>query len=142
MSICLPFDAVVGLSALQLHTLANIGSELDAAEEQSCVIFSMLVEGLDETLRRTYQAAAEAARNADHLSEASTVWDKVGAFADDILTVLASLKELYPHCGTPQLYDLALDYKLASQQRSADSKEEASCLNENRIPAGLFPAMS
>ena len=141
MSGCLPFDTVGGISVLQLQTLFSVGNELDAKEEQSCAIFSLLVEALNETLRRTYQAAAKAASDADDPLETAAIWEKLGSFADDILTVLSSLKELYPFCGTPELYDLALDYKSAAQRRAADDREEALCLSENWIPAGLFPVM-
>ncbi len=142
MSTCLPFDAVVAVSVVQLDTLVMVGNQIDVKNIQSCFVFSSLVEGLQEVLRQTYRAAAGAARDADTPTEAAIVWEKMGAFADGILKKLFSLKEVYHDCGTPALYDLAVDYKSACQRRHADSQEEAACQNENRIPAGLFPAMT
>ena len=142
MSICLPFDDLVAVSTVHLGTLASVASQIDSKSEQSCLVFASLVEGLEEVLRQTYQAAAKSAREADNSADTASVWEKMGVFADGVLNGLFSLKEVYIDCGTPELYDLALDYKLACQRRYADSQEEAACQNENRIPAGLFPAMT
>ena len=142
MSACLPFDAVVTASAVQLDTLVMVGNQIDVKNTPSCFVLSSLVEGLQEVLRQTYRAAAGTARDAGNPSEAAIIWEKMGTFADGILKKLSSLKEVYYDCGTPALYDLALDYKSACQSRHAGSQEEAACQNENRMPAGLFPAMT
>ena len=142
MSTCLPFDAVVALSAVSLDTLAAVGNQIDAGNTQSCFVFTRLVEGLQAALRQTYQFAAQAARDADTPAEAAVIWEQMGGFADGILKKLFSLKEVYYDCGTPALYDLALEYKSACQRRYHDSQEEAACQNQNKIPAGLFPVMT
>lgn len=142
MSTCLPFDALVAVSAIQLDTFAAIGNQIDAQNTQSCFVFARLVEGLETVLRQTYQAAARSARDAGNPADAAVIWEQMGGFVDGILKKLSSLKEVYHDCGTHALYDLALEYKFASQRRHNDSQEEAACQNENRIPAGLFPAMT
>ncbi len=43
----------------------------------------------------------------------------------------------YPQCGTPELYDLTLDYIIAAQGRRSQNMEDAECL-KMPVPNGLF----
>lgn len=142
MSIGLPFDTLVAVSEVQLETLAAIGNPRAVEHAAPPFILSKLVGALQETLRRTYAAAATAAREADGPAEAADVWKRMGTFTDAVLELLVLLKDNLSDGSSSALYDLALDYKLACQRRYTDCEGEVSCLNENRIPAGLFPVLN
>ncbi len=57
--------------------------------------------------------------------------------------MLKAWKDIYPHCGTPELYDLALDYKIAAQERLTENMQDAEWLKNNpAAPNGLFQPMN
>ena len=62
-------------------------------------------------------------------------------FCDLALNALRSLKEKFPYCGTPELYDLALDYKLVADERYQENLRDSECLSL-KIPENLFPKRS
>jgi hypothetical protein len=66
------------------------------------------------------------------------IWKAIEGFCDFTITTLKDLKDKYPGCGTPELYDLALDYKLACQKRHRGAIEEATC-QKVAMPDRLFP---
>jgi hypothetical protein len=112
------------------------GKTLDPLKEGSCEVFSRHVDNVESAIRHTYQVTAYlAVRSVDPIC-AAKMWMEMSAFCDDALRVLKSLKDVYAHCGTPAVYDLALDYKLASDKRYAQNTEDAECL---KTPIRLFP---
>ena len=67
--------------------------------------------------------------------------NKDSEICDSILKALKSLKDSRPECGTPQLYDLALDYKNAAFKRY-QLNQEAIQWEKTEIPEGLFPKIT
>lgn len=144
MGASVPFDSLVEVSQVQLRTFAAVGSELDAHNENMARALSTLAETHEDLLKRFYQVVAIAAKQAEHPADAAAAWDMMVSFANDTLSTLSASFDFHNRFAgnsARRLRDLALDYKLASEQRRDASQEEAACLNENRIPAGLFPAM-
>ncbi len=68
----------------------------------------------------------------------SKIWRQMSGLCSHTLQALTGLKEKYPYCGRPALYDLALDYKLASDKRYREVMEEMAC-QKMEFPKGLFP---
>ena len=62
-------------------------------------------------------------------------------FCQSALAILTSLKHKYPDCGTPALYDMVLDYKLACDKRYRGAMEELAC-QKTEFPKGLLPEMN
>ena len=61
-------------------------------------------------------------------------------FCSNTLQTVATLREKYRSSGTPQLYDLALDFKLACDKRYRAVLEEIECRNTT-LPNGVLPEM-
>jgi hypothetical protein len=141
MSTCLNFDDIVALGEPQIAHLQTVGDSFpDSEAPGACIAFSKQVRIVESFLTQTYAVAASIARRSEDLTEVSTVWDRMGKFCTVALHVLTGLKNKYPYCGTPELHDLALDYKLACSKRYHNSLEEIEC-QKNQLPKGLFPEM-
>jgi hypothetical protein len=82
--------------------------------------------------------AALTARRSETLEQEAEVWKEMSALGDSLIVTLKSLKEKFPGCGTRELYDVALDYKLASEKRHSLTVEAIKC-ETIRMPEGLFP---
>ena len=96
-----------------------------------------IVEGV---LVQSYGIAAAMARKADDLSDVAEIWNAMSLFCRSALTSLGALKNKYPYCGTPALYDRVLDYKLACDKRYRGAMEEVEC-QKKEFPKGLLPEM-
>jgi hypothetical protein len=62
----------------------------------------------------------------------------MGDLGDAVVTVLRELKSTYPNCGTPELYDLMLQYRGEAQERYYQNLQDSEC---QTTPAGLFPKL-
>ena len=139
MSTCLSFEDIVALGDPQISHLEEIGQTfLDANTRGACEAFSKQVRLLESCLVQTYAVAASIARKSDDLLEVSQIWDRMRQFCTKVLQVLTGLKDKYPDCGTPELYDLALDYSLACTKRHHNTLDELAC-QTTPLPKGLFP---
>jgi hypothetical protein len=84
--------------------------------------------------------AATLAKKAEALNEVGEIWNAMGMFCRSTLASLAKLKDKYPDCGAPELYDVVLDYKLACDKRYRGALEELAC-QKTEFPKGLLPEM-
>jgi hypothetical protein len=100
--------------------------------------FSRQTRVVEGVVTQTYAVAASLARKAEDLEEVAEIWRRTGEFCQSALQRLAKLKEKYPHCGAPELYDLVLDFKLACEKRHKGVLEEQACLSTD-FPKGLLP---
>jgi len=66
------------------------------------------------------------------------MWKGMNELCDQALSALKHLKDVYPNCGTPELYDLTLDYKSAAYKRYTENLQDSECRN-TPLPTGLFP---
>jgi hypothetical protein len=139
MAVCLKFDDILDLGKPQLAHLEEVGNSFASMETPgACEAFAREVRLLESFLIQTYAVAVAVAKRADNFEEVAQVWQHMGLFCTKALHSLKKLKDKYPHCGTSQLFDLALDYKLACEKRFRGISEEIECQKQN-LPKGLFP---
>jgi len=141
MTGCLTIDDVARLSREPIEGLRRTAAELDPGDADSSRIFAKEVARVETALKQTYKAAALMARRTDTLEEEAEVWRRMQEFAGAVVDVLKQLTEVFPNCGTPELYNLALDYRLAADKRLANISESLQCQNLP-TPEGLFPRMT
>jgi hypothetical protein len=139
MKTCLSFSDLLDVSRPQIDEMQRIGDAYpDATSYDACVAFSRQVRLVEGIVVQTYGVAATVAKKAGDLEEVAEVWHGMSRFCQSAMEMLADLKHKYPSCGTPQLYDLLLDYKLAADQRFKGTMEEAAC-QTTEFPPGLLP---
>ena len=116
-------------------------ASLNPDEEGSSQEFRLRVDAIRDVLRHTYRAIAFAAKRSGDSTESIKLWSCFIQTADVALELLKEAKGKFPNCGSPELYDLALDYRLAASERLHQNREDEAC---GKIPApkGLFPSVS
>jgi len=138
MSACISFQDLVAINQPQVAALEQIGGSFpDAQSPGACEAFSRQVRQVEGVLRNTYGVAAALVRKAETLEEVSATWRQMSDLCNQALQSLKVLKDKYPYCRTPELYDLALDYKLASEKRFQHIMEELAC-QKKEFPKGVF----
>lgn len=100
--------------------------------------FSERVRHVEAAIIHTWQLTAFASLREADPAAAAKLWKAMSQLCDNALAVLKAVKETYPDCGTPQLYDLTLDYKIAADKRHYQNLEDAECA-QTPPPNGLFP---
>ena len=126
----------------QLTEIATVGASFaDANDEGACAEFRHQVAVLEGTLKQTFRAATLLAKKSVELEEVADVWKRMSDFCDSVLAILSSLKVKYPDCGTPELFDLALGYEQACEDRLRDVQEEIECQKMD-LPKGLLPELN
>ncbi|HEY3760220.1 MAG TPA: hypothetical protein VGN23_00535 [Verrucomicrobiae bacterium] len=142
MKTCLSFNDILQVDQPQIDEMQRVGNSFpDGSTVEACTAFSRQVRRLEGFVVLTYGMAAASAKKADDLNEVAEIWGKMSNFCHSALQILANLKDKYSQCGTPELYDLVLDYKSAADKRRAGTLEEASC-QKMELPKGLFPKLS
>ncbi|MHB8520979.1 MAG: hypothetical protein ACYDH9_09480 [Limisphaerales bacterium] len=142
MSACLSFNEIVEVGQPQIAEMDRLGNLYPSADAPgACAAFTRQVRLGEGIVVQTYGVAAALARKAGELSEVAGIWKRMSQFCQSSLEVLARLKHKYPDCGTPELYDLVLDYKLAADKRFKGVMEEQAC-QKTDLPKGLFPELS
>ena len=129
---------VTNLTRSPVEELRFVGERLDPAKADSITLFSKRVAAVEAVLKFAYKMAALAAKRSETPEQEADVWRDMNEIADSIITILNSLKGKFPDGGTPELYDLALDYKLAAEKRYSLTLESIKCQNLP-MPEGLFP---
>ena len=134
-------ELINSVNRCQIAELQKAGKELDPTAYDSCAVFSQHVRNVQAAVTHTYQLTAFAAiRRADPV-EAATLWKEMVQFCEMALGALKGLKAIYAHCGTHELYDLALDYRMEAEKRYLQNLQDSECSNIP-VPEGLFPKMS
>jgi hypothetical protein len=138
--VILELDAV---NRCQISEMEKAARELDPGSPDSCIQFGRHVQNVQAAIIHTYQIVAYQAIRDKDPAVAAARWKAMSDFCDAALATLKDLKNAHPHCGTPELYDLALDYKSAAFDRYLANQEDSECLKANKgeIPSGLFPKM-
>jgi len=138
----LSFADVLAVGRPRIAELERIGNMFSDGElAEACAAFSHEVGVVEGTVVQTYGIAATFARKAEDLRDAADVWKKMSQFCQAALEVLSRLKDKYPRCGTTELYDRVLDYKLAADKRHEGAIKEAECQTMD-FPKGLLPELS
>ena len=141
MKACLSFNDILEVGKPQIQAMQSIGDAYPTADAPGArVAFTRQVRIVEGTVVQTYGAAATLARKAEDLTDIAEIWSEMSLFCRSALTILSGLKHKYPDCGTNELYDMVLDYKLACDKRYKGVMEEVACQNAS-FPKGLLPEM-
>ena len=141
MKACLNFNDILEVGQPQVQEMQRIGDAYASADVPgACVAFTRQVRIVEGIVVQTYGVAAALARKSENLDEVSEIWSQMSFFCRSALTSLSSLRHKYPYCGTPELYDMVLDYKLACDKRYRGVMEELACQSTD-FPKGLLPEM-
>lgn len=139
MKTCLSFEDIVTVGQPRITELQRVGDSFpDAFSPGALLAFSRQVKNVEAAVVQTYAIAATAAKKADTHDEVADIWKLMGQLCESALQALSGLMNKYPECGTSQLYDLVLDYKLACDERQRGALEEKTCLTME-FPKGLLP---
>jgi inhibitor of KinA sporulation pathway (predicted exonuclease) len=139
MKTCINFDELIQIHQPQIEEMQRVGNSFaDPRTQEACKAFTEQVRLVEGAIRQTYREAVALARRAADAAELAEIWQRMGGFCRAALQALAALKDRYPDCGAPELYDLALDYKNACDERHAEVMEEIACQGRS-FPPGLFP---
>lgn len=141
MNPCLTIKDLVELNQEEVLRTTEKAASLDSKAPAASAIFGQQVKALHVSLLSTYRLAAHLAKRTEDVGMLAEIWKAVSRACDEILRVLQTLKDDYPLCGTPELYDLALDYKNAANKRYELNREAVEWKNET-MPAGLFPELT
>jgi hypothetical protein len=134
-------DVLNSVNRCQIAEMEKIARQLDPEQPASCARFGDQVRNVQAAIIHTWQMTAYASLRQSEPAAAAKLWKAMSEFCDHALTVLRQVKETFPRCGTPELYDLTLDYKIAADQRHYQSLEDAECAL-TPAPKGLFPPTS
>ncbi|MGA2864994.1 MAG: hypothetical protein ABSF95_10975 [Verrucomicrobiota bacterium] len=113
------------------------GKQLDPSQIESREAFGAHVRNVQAAIIHTYALIAHASVQETSAEAAAALWKGMVELCEDALKVLWKLKSLYPNCGTPELYDLTLDYRQEAEERYHQNLEDSQC--QTPVPAGLFP---
>ena len=141
MMACISLSDLTEISQASFAELEALGKELDPRAEESSRVFGKSIAAVEAILKVAYKMAVIAAKRAETLEQEAQAWQIMGEIADSVIRILESLKDKFPRCGTRELYDLALDYKLAADKRFALTNEAIEC-QTIPMPEGLFPRMT
>jgi len=110
-------------------------------ETVSCAEFFKRARNVQASIINTYQVTALTSVQTPNPAEAAAMWKKMSDLCENALRALRNLKNVFPNCGTPELYDLTLDYKAEADKRYYQNLQDSECA---KIPApeGLFPKTS
>ena len=123
----------------QIAELAKAGEELlPKTEHHWCDLFSRHVRDVESAIVVSYKLAASSAIRQIDPTKAAECWKFMTELCDSALAVLKRLKNEFPECGTPELYDTVLDYRNAAQDRYDQNLQDAECL-KTKPPERLFP---
>ena len=138
MKACLDFDDILELGRPQIQEMQRIGEAYPTADVPGAsAAFTRQVRTVEGIVIQTYGVAAALTGKSGDLNEVAEIWSRMSSFCSSAMATLSSLKHKYPHCGTPELYDMVLDYKLACDKRYRGVMEELEC-QKVEFPKGLF----
>jgi hypothetical protein len=139
MALCISFGEFLDISRPQIEEF-RVLSERYAGQDtnEACEAFTRQVNIVEGLMRHAYGMSSKLARKSADLKEVSDIWSAMSALCNSALTVLTSLKDKYPYCGTAELYDFVLDLKLAADKRHDNVEEEIAC-QKIQMPDKLFP---
>ena len=137
----LDLEVLNSVNRCQISEMEKAGSTLDPNVSESCTEFSRHVRNVQAAIVHTYQMVAHQAIRESEPGKAAVLWREMGELCDDALKRLKELKDIYPGCGTQELYNLTLDYKNAAHRRYMDNLEDSECATTT-LPTRLFPKTS
>jgi len=134
-------ELINSVNRCQIAALQKAGRELDPRAYDTCAIFSRHVRNVEAAVTHTYQLTAFAAIRLEDPAKAAALWKGMTQFCEMALNALRELRVTYAHCGTHELYDMALDYRMEAEKRYLQNLQDSECA-KMPAPEGLFPRMS
>ncbi|MDB6041022.1 MAG: hypothetical protein JWM99_4863 [Verrucomicrobiales bacterium] len=126
------------LNRCNVSEMEKVGNSLSPENPTACDEFRVHLKKVEAALIHTYSLVAYLALYQKNPIDAAELWKFMSKFSDLTINTLKTIKGKFPYCGAPELYDLALDYKLASDDRHQQNTRDAECLTLT-IPPNLFP---
>jgi len=120
----------------QITEMQKAGQDLIPDAVGSLEVFSEHVRNVEAALIHTYQITAFVAVREPGPQHAAKHWKEMVRICERALTATKELRDKFPNCRTPELYDLALDYMLEAQKRFHENLQDSECPSP---PEGLFP---
>ncbi len=140
--LCIEFGDIIESNEQQVDALTDVAAKNpDPDVPGACEALSRQVRLVESVVAGTYVIAVQATRKTEALEEIAQVWQAMAKLCDKALGAVSSLKGRYPYCGTPELHDRLLDYKLACTRRYEQIQEEILC-QTIPMPEGLFPSLT
>ena len=137
---CLSFEDYAEMGRSSLDVFQDLQNQFpDSSTISACNAFCQHTLTVESILRCTFYMATNLVRRCEDLNNIQSIWEVMSDLCDASLETLKGLKDLYPDCGAPELYDYALDLKLAAGSRRNNAKEELECV-DIEIPENLFPS--
>ena len=123
---------------------APVSSELERLGEvypngetqEACEAFTGEVNLHKATVKLAYRHVVTCLKGASDLDVIVKCWDILIRFIDRSTDIVRGLKERFPYCGTPELYNELLEYRNAASKRRDQALEERECIGQ--LPEGLF----
>lgn len=126
-------QALDAVNRCAIEELARAGEQLSTKEMHNwCALFTEHVQRVEAAIVHTYQLVAHTAIRQESPAEAAELWRELSLYCDFALQKLKGLRDQFPECGTPELYDRALDYKNAADERYYQNVHDAECLKPSR----------
>lgn len=141
MTPCLSLDDVAQINRERIAEMEKKARELDPTLEESNAIFAAQVRTIETCLKYSWFAFVTLARRMADPEGQCELWKRASEVCDEIIKAMQAVKRQFPHCGTPELYDLALDYKNAALERY-ELNVETLRWKDRPMPPQLFPAQS
>jgi len=129
------------LNQCQVQSLEKAGRELDPSDPNSCAVFNKQVATVQATIIYNFKLTSFRAMGKEDPAAAATLWLEMKNLCEKAMTVLRVYKDLYPLCGTSELYDLTLACWSEAEDRRQANAKDAEWMSKP-IPAGLFPSQS
>jgi len=120
----------------QSEELCRLSTKYTDDSYEACQDFSRQVAILNGLVAAVYGEVVACSKEIESISEIAESWKLYLASLDKILKRVKGLKDQFPDCGAPELYNHILDYRIAAKERMDHAVEEGMCPN---TPAELFP---
>jgi hypothetical protein len=139
---CLTLEDFLERNGSQIAEMQRVSDRYpDPNVPDACEDFTRQVRIVESALIETFGIAAELAKRSDGLEDVATIWERMKEFTGSAIESLSSLKARFPYCGTPELYDRALDYWAAASTRLSGVIQEIES-QKKPLPKGLLPEPS
>jgi hypothetical protein len=126
------------LNYCHVESLEKAGKELDPSDQNSCAVFNQHVEEVRATIVYSFKLTGFRAAHKAEPADAAALWLEMKNLCEKAMTVLQTYKDLYPDCGTSELYDFTLACWSEAEDRRRANAKDAEWMS-TPIPAGLFP---
>jgi hypothetical protein len=105
---CSLIESMRMLNRCQVESLEKAGRELDPSDQDSCAKFNKYVTSVQATIIYNFKLTSFRAMDMEDPGEAAALWLEMKTLCEKAMKVLQTYKDLYPYCGTPELYDFTL----------------------------------